>query len=148
MVRNGICRRRGNWVWIISMGIEFRAEQRQHILAVLVSLIACTAVTSENLIFGVSSLAGNLTLMLSFWAIFAFGLHLTGLRLERPATVRRWQALALLCVTVLSAWVLVPQHGKPLFRDVAAFAPGCVLAGLLFGPWRGLLPASKATREK
>jgi hypothetical protein len=111
-------------------------------------LVACVAVSSENLIFGVSAVAGNLTLALSFWAIFAFALHLTGLMLERPATVRRWQALALLCVTVLSAWVLVPPHGKPFSRGVAAFAPGCLLAGLIFGPWRGLLPASKATREK
>ena len=96
------------------MSTEIRAEQRQAILAILVSLIACVAVSSENLIFGVSAVAGNLTLALSFWAIFAFSLHLTGLRLERPARVRRWQALVVLCVTALSAWGLVLQHAKPL----------------------------------
>ncbi|MBV9083247.1 MAG: hypothetical protein JOZ62_11255 [Acidobacteriaceae bacterium] len=130
------------------MSTETRAEQRQAILAILVSLVACVAVSSENLIFGVSAAAGNVTLALSFWAIFAFSLHLTGLRLERSPRVRRWQALVVLCVTALSAWGLVLPHAKPLVRTVAAFAPGCLLAGLLFGPWRGLLPASKAAREK
>jgi hypothetical protein len=130
------------------MSTEMRGEQRQAILAILVSLIACTAVSSESLIFGVSAVAGDLTLALSFWAIFAFSLHLTGLRLERPAKVRRWQALVVLCVTALTAWDLVLPYAKPLVRSVAAFAPGCLLAGLLFGPWHGLLPASKATREK
>jgi hypothetical protein len=130
------------------MNTEMRGEQRQAILAILVSLIACTAVSSESLIFGVSAVAGNLTLALSSWAIFAFSLHLTGLRLEWPARVRRWQALVVLVVTALSAWGLVLPHAKPLVRCVAVFAPGCLLAGLLFGPWRGLLPASKATREK
>ena len=144
----GICRIFGNWVCIISMGTEIRAEQRQAILAILVSLVACVAVSSENLIFGVSAAAGNVTLALSFWAIFAFSLHLTGLRLERSPRVRRWQALVVLCVTALSAWGLVLPHAKPLVRTVAAFAPGCLLAGLLFGPWRGLLPASKAARGK
>jgi hypothetical protein len=130
------------------MSTEMRGEQRQAILAILVSLIACTAVSSESMIFGVSAVAGNLTLALSFWAIFAFSLHLIGLRLERPARVSRWQALVVLCVTALTAWGLVLPHAKPLVRSIAAFAPGCLLAGLLFGPWRGLLPASKATREK
>jgi hypothetical protein len=130
------------------MSTEMCGEQRQAILAILVSLIACTAVSSESLIFGVSAVAGNLTLALSFWAIFAFSLHLTGLRLERPAKVRCWQALVVLCVTALTAWGLVLPYPKPLVRSVAAFAPGCLLTGLLFGPWHGLLPASKATREK
>ena len=109
-----------------------RREQQQAILAILLSLIACTAVSSESLIFGVSAVAGNLTLALSFWALFAFSLHLTGLRLERPARVRRRQALVVLFVTALSAWVLVLPHAKLLVRSVAAFAPGCLLAGMLF----------------
>jgi hypothetical protein len=129
------------------MSTEMGGEQRQAILAILVSLIACTAVSSESMIFCVSAVTGNLTLALSFWAIFAFSLHLTGLRLERPAKVRRWQALVVLCVTALTAWGLVRPHAKPLVRSVAAFAPACLLAGLLFGPWRGLLPASKATQD-
>ena len=145
---NGICTISGNWVCIRCMSTEIRGEQRQAILAILVSLIACVAVSSEDLIFGVSAVAGNLTLALSFWAIFAFSLNLVGLRLERPAKVRRWQALVVLCVTTLSAWGLLLPHVKPLAQSVAAFAPGCLLAGLLFGPWRGLLPAAKATREK
>jgi hypothetical protein len=130
------------------MNTEIRGEQRQAILAILVSLIACTAVSSESLIFGVSAVAGNLTLALSFWAIFAFGLHLTGLRLERPAKVRRRQALVMMCVTALTAWGLVLPYTKPLVRSVAAFAPGCLLTGLLFGLWHGLLPASKGRAGK
>ncbi len=122
-------------------------EQRQAVLAILVSLIACTAVSSESLIFGVSAVAGNLTLALSFWAIFAFILHLTGLRLERPPKVRRWQALVVLCVTALTTWGLVLPYAKPFVRSVAAFAPGCLLTGFLFGPWHGLVPASQAKRE-
>ena len=125
-----------------------RGEQRQAVLAILVSLIACTAVSSESLIFGVSAVAGNVTLALAFWAIFAFSLYLTGLRLERPAKVRRWQAIVVLCVTALTAWGLVLPYAKPLVRSVAAFAPGCLLTGLLFRPWHGLLPASKAARGK
>lgn len=106
------------------MSTETRGEQRQVILAILVSLIACTAISSESLIFGVSTVADNLTVALSFWAIFAFSLHLTGLRLERPAKLRRWQALLVLCVAALTAWVLVLPYAKPLVRSVAAFVPG------------------------
>jgi hypothetical protein len=126
---------------------EMRGEQRQAILAILVSLIACTAVSSESLIFGVSAVAGNLTLALCFWAIFAFSLHLTGLRLERPAKVRRWQALVVLCVTALTAWVWRFRMRNRL-SGVSAFAPGCLLTGLIFGPWHGLLPASQAKWKK
>ncbi|MFL6446723.1 MAG: hypothetical protein ACJ746_03420 [Bryobacteraceae bacterium] len=102
------------------MSTEIRGEQRRAILGILASLIACVAVSSENLIFGLSAMTGNLTLALSFWAIFAFSLHLTGLRLERPATVRCWQAIVVLCVTALSAWGLMLPH---------AIAPKCLLSG-------------------
>ncbi|MBV9085834.1 MAG: hypothetical protein JOZ62_24430 [Acidobacteriaceae bacterium] len=108
------------------MGTEIRAEQRQAILAILVSLVACVAVSSDNLIFG----------------------HLTGLRLERPPTVRRWQALVVLCVTALSAWGLVFRMRSRLSGGLRHLLRNPILAGLLFGPWRGLLPASKGAREK
>lgn len=142
---NGICVRCGNSVWIRSMGSQIRPGQRQSILAILVSLIACGAVSSTtiNLIAGVSSAAGDVALALSCYATLVFGFHLMqGLHLRRPATVRRWQALGLLCVTALSAWIVSLLHGKPLLRNIAAFAPGCFVAGLILGPWRGLLPRS------
>ena len=131
------------------MGNKIHPEQRQAVVAILVSLVPCMAVSASttNLISGASSFAGTLTFAASFYAMLLFILHLRGLEFERPAAVRRWQALVVLCVTTLSAWGLLLPHVKPLAQSVAAFAPGCLLAGLLFGPWRGLLPASKATRE-
>jgi hypothetical protein len=91
----------------------------------------------------VSSAAGDLALALSCYATLVFGFHITrGLALQRPATVRRWQALALLSVMVLSAWIVALPHGKPLLRNIAAFAPGCLVAGLILAPWRGLLSRS------
>ena len=146
----GICRVFGNWVCVISMGTEIRAEQRQAIMAILVSLIACMAVSASttNLISGASSAAGTLTFAASFYAMLVFILHLRGLEFQRPATVRRWQALVVLCVTALSAWVLVLSHAKPFIRAAAAFAPVCLLVGLIVGPWRGLMPLSKSTQDR
>jgi uncharacterized membrane-anchored protein len=132
------------------MGTEIRAEQRQAIMAILVSLIACMAVSASttNLISGVSSAAGTLTFAASFYAMLVFILHLRGLEFQRPATVRRGQALVVLCVTALSGWVLVLSHAKPLIRTAAAFAPGCLLLGLIVGPWRGLMPVLKSTQDR
>ena len=146
----GICRIFGNWVCIISMGTEIRTEHWQAIVAILVSLIACMAVSASttNLISGVSSAAGTLTFAASFYAMLVFILHLRGLEFQRPPTVRRWQALGVLCVTALSAWVLVLSHAKPFIRTAAAFAPGCLLVGLIVGPWRGLMPLSKSTQGR
>ncbi|HZQ54049.1 MAG TPA: hypothetical protein VFB14_17740 [Bryobacteraceae bacterium] len=124
------------------------AEQRKSILVMLVSLSACFVIASPNLIWGVSSVAGVLTSGLSCYALLLFVLHLKGLELQWPATIRRWQALVLLCVAALSAWVLVFLHANPFAQKVAAFAPACSLAGLILGPWRGLMPVSKTTREK
>lgn len=119
-----------------SMGAQIRAEQRQAIVAILVSLIACMAVSASttNLISGVSSVAGTLTFAASFYAMLLFMLHLGGVEFVRPATVRRWQALVVLCVTALSAWVLVFLHARPFVQGVAAFVPGCLLAVLILGP--------------
>ena len=147
----GICMRCGNSVCIKSMGAQIRAEQRQAILAILVSLVACGVLSGAeaNLIDRASPVAGNLTFALAVYAILIFLMHLSlGLALERPAIVRRWQALILLSVTALSAWVLVFLHANPFARSVAAFAPGCLLAVLILGPWHGLLPASKGTRKR
>lgn len=131
------------------MGTETHSsEQRQAILAVIVALIACVAVSSPYLISGVSPVVGDLTLGLSFYALLAFCLHLRGLTFERTPSVRRWQALALLGVTAAAAWALVFPHAMPLLRTVAAVSPGCLIALFVAGPWRGLLPASKATRDK
>jgi peptidoglycan/LPS O-acetylase OafA/YrhL len=131
------------------MGTEIRAEQRQAIVAILVSLMACMAVSASttNLISGVSSAAGTLTFGASFCAMLVFILHLRGLEFQRPATVRRWQALVVLCVTALSAWVLVLSHAKPFIRTAAAFVPGCLLVGLIVGPWHGLMPIPKSKRD-
>jgi hypothetical protein len=132
------------------MSTEIRGEQRQAIAAVLVSLVVCgvSSGAEANLIDRASPVAGNLTFALAVYAILIFVMHLSlGLALERPATVRRWQALILLSVTALSAWVLVFLHARPFARSVAALAPGCLLAVLVLGPWHGLLPASKATRK-
>ena len=132
------------------MGTEVRAEQRQAILAILVSLIACMAVSASttNLITDVSSVAGTLTFAASFYAMLLFVLHLRGVEFVRPATVRRWQALVVLCVTALSAWGLVFRMRSRLSGGLRHLLRNPILAGLLFGPWRGLLPASKGAREK
>jgi uncharacterized membrane-anchored protein len=131
------------------MGTEVRAEQRQAILAILVSLIACMAVSASttNLISGVSSVAGTLTFAASFYAMLLFVLHLRGVEFVRPATVRRWQALIVVCVTALSAWVLLLSHAKPFIQTAVAFTPGCVLLALILGPWHGLMPVSKSKRD-
>jgi hypothetical protein len=123
-------------------------EQRKAILVILVSLIACFVIASPNLIWDVSSVAGVLTSGLSSYALLLFVLHLKGLQLQWPAAIRRSQALALLCVAALSAWVLVFLHANPFVQKVAAFAPACSLAALILGPWRGLMPVSTTTREK
>ena len=147
----GICRIFGNWVCIRCMSTEVRAEQRQAILAILVSLVVCGVLSGAeaNLIDRASPVAGNVTVGLAVYAILIFFMHLSlGLVLERPATVRRWQALLLLSVTALSAWGLVFLHANPFARSIAAVAPGSLLAVLILGPWHGLLPASRATRKK
>ena len=132
------------------MGNKIHPEQRQAVVAILVSLVACMAVSASttNLISGVSSFAGTLTFAASFYAMLLFILHLRGLEFERPAAIRRWQALVVLCVAAFSAWVLVLSHAKPLVRTATAFAPGCLLVGLIMGPWRGLMPVSKSTRNR
>ena len=131
------------------MGAQIRPEQRQAILAILVSLIACFVVTSPNLIWGVSSVAGVLTSGLACYALLIFGFHLmNGMELERPPTVRRWQALVLLLVAILSAWILAFLHVRSFVQAVAAFAPACLLTGLILGPWRGLMPVSRSARER
>lgn len=124
------------------MGTQVRPQQRQAIVAILVSLIACMAVSAStaNLISGVSSLAGTLTFAASFYAMLLFIFRLRGVEFVRPATVGRWQALIVLCVTALSAWVLLLSHAKPFIRTAVAFTPGCVLLALILGPWRGLMP--------
>lgn len=117
MVSNGICIPCGNSVWIRSMGAQVRPEQRQAIVATVVSLIACFVITSPELIWGVSSVAGVLTSGLSCYALLIFGFHLlNGMELVRPATVRRWQALVLLLVAALSAWILAFLHVPSLSR--------------------------------
>src|SRR5579884_3970970 len=118
----GICIRCGNSVCIKSMGAQIRPEQRQAILAVLVSLIACMCVSASttNLISGVSAVAGTLTFAASFYAMLLFILHVRGLEFERPAAVRRWQALVVLCVAALAAWVLVLSHAKAPVRTAIA----------------------------
>ena len=148
-VASGICIHCGNSVCMKSMGTEIRAERRQAIVAILVSLVACMAVSAStaNLISGVSSAAGTLTFAASFYVMLVFILHVRGLEFQRPATVRRWQALVVLCVTALSAWVLVLSHAKPFIRTATAFAPGCLLVGLIVGPWHGLMPVSKSKRD-
>jgi peptidoglycan/LPS O-acetylase OafA/YrhL len=131
------------------MSAEIRGEQRQAVVAVLVSLIACMAVSASttNLISDVSSVAGTLTFAASFYAMLLFVLHLRGVEFVRPATVRRWQALIVLCVTALSAWVLLLSHTKPFIRTAMAFTPCCVLLALILGPWHGLMPVSKSKRD-
>ena len=131
------------------MSAEIRGEQRQAVVAVLVSLIACMAVSASttNLISGVSSVAGTLTFAASFYALLLFVLHLRGVEFVRPATVRRWQALFVLCVAALAAWVLLLSHAKPFIRTAVAFTPGCVLVALILGPWHGLMPVSKSKRD-
>ena len=124
---------------------NFPASERPTIVAVIVSLFVCGAVsgTTANTLAGVSAAAGDLTLMLSFYALIVFGLHLIqGLALARPAAVRRWNALILLGITAVSCWMVVLGPVNQTLKTAAAFAPACVLTGLIFGPWRGLRPAS------
>lgn len=150
-VASDICGTFGSWICIRCMSTEIRVEQRQAILAILVSLVVCGVLSGAeaNLIDRASPVAGNLTFAFAVYAILIFVMHLfLGLALERPPTVRRWQALTLLSVTALSAWVLVFLHAKWFARSVAAFAPGCLLAVLILWPWHGLLPVSKGTRKR
>ena len=132
------------------MGAQIRPEQRQVILAILVSLVVCGVLSGAeaNLIDRASPVAGNFTFALAVYAILIFVTHLfLGLALERPANVRRGQALILLSAAVLSAWVLVFLHAQPFIRTAAAFTPGCVLLALILGPWHGLMPVSKSKRD-
>jgi hypothetical protein len=130
------------------MGAQVRPEQRQAIVAIVVSLIACFVITSPELIWGVSSVVGVLTSALSCYAILIFGsLLLNVMELVRPPTVRRWQALVLLLMASLSAWILAFLHVPAFVQILAAFAPACLLAGLILGPWHGLMPVSRSARE-
>jgi hypothetical protein len=99
------------------------AEQRKAILVMLVSLSACFVIASPNLIWGVSSMAGVLTSGLSCYALLLFVLHLKGLELQWPATIRRWQAVVLLCVGALSAWFWSFCTRTPFAQKVAALLP-------------------------
>lgn len=123
------------------------AEQRYPIIAVMLALTACFAASTDaaRMISGVSRLAGTITLMLSFYALVMFFLYSRqDLLLIRPAVVRLWQALLLVCVTAATSWIVVSQVSSPQ-QMVAAFCPFCVLTGLVAGPWHGLLPASRAS---
>ena len=124
---------------------NFPASERSTLVAVIVSLFVCGAVsgTTADALAGVSAVAGDLTLMLSFYALIVFGLHLIqGLALARPAAIRRWNALVLLGITAVSCWMVVLGPANQALKTTAALAPACVLIGLIFGPWRGLRPAS------
>ena len=100
-------------------------------------------------IASVSAVAGTLTLALSFYSLLVFYLRLTteGFPLLRPAVVRFWHAVALVCVTAAATWIVVLPHVAPSIQTVAAFCPVGVLVALMAGPWHGLLPDSRRNRR-
>jgi hypothetical protein len=122
------------------------ADQQHRVIGVMISLAASLVAGTEaaGTIAGVSGMAGLLTLALSFYALMLFYLHLAeNLPLIRPAVVRFWHAVVLVCVTAAANWIVVLPHVAKSTQTVAAFWPLCVVAALIAGPWHGLLPDSR-----
>ena len=122
-----------------------RAEQRQRVIGVMVSLAASFA--AGPAIIGVSGVTGVFTEALSCWALLAFFRHLTEGPLLRPPVVRFWHAVVLACVTAAATWIIILPHVARSMQTIAAFCPLCVLIALIAGPWRGLLPDSRRKSE-
>jgi len=73
-VASDICGTFGCWICIRCMSTEIRVEQRQAILAILVSLVVCGVLSGAeaNLIDRASPVAGNLTFALAVYRNFDF----------------------------------------------------------------------------
>lgn len=74
----------------------------------MVALTACFAASTDaaGTLAGISGVEGSLTLALSFYALMMFFTQLTAeLVLIRPAVVRFWHAVVLVCVTAAVTWI-------------------------------------------
>lgn len=115
-------------------------------VGVMVSLVLCLAASgaASRTIAGASGVAASITTALSFYALFVFWLNLTqGLRLARPILVRFWHAIVVVCISAASSWIMMLPHVAHSIKTVTAFCASCLLAGLIAGPWHGLLPVSR-----